>query len=104
MEQSEKIIDANIYNFNAWVTETDPKVLYEGFDAVLKEVGYTVLNYIDHHFPVKGYTCLWLLAESHLAIHTFPEEQKSYIELSGCNQKMNHDFERIVHERYSVKK
>lgn len=27
---------------------------------------------------------LWLLAESHFAIHTFPEENKMYIEISSC--------------------
>jgi S-adenosylmethionine decarboxylase len=27
---------------------------------------------------------LFLLSESHFAIHTFPEEGQSYIELSSC--------------------
>ena len=29
-------------------------------------------------------TALFLLSESHFAIHTFPEENTTYIELSSC--------------------
>lgn len=35
-------------------------------------------------FDPFGYTCLILLSESHLAIHTFPERGKAYIELTSC--------------------
>nr|DAO98746.1 MAG TPA: S-adenosylmethionine decarboxylase [Caudoviricetes sp.] len=28
---------------------------------------------------------MWLLTESHFAVHTFPEFGKTYIELSSCN-------------------
>ena len=35
---------------------------------------------------------LWLLAESHFAIHTFPEENKMYIEISSCVKKYYDNF------------
>lgn len=98
-----KIVDAVIYNYKKWIVETTPDILYAQFSTALTTAGYTVLNHIAHHFPVKGYTCLWLLAESHLAIHTFPEKGKSYIELSGCNQEMNSAFERLVDQMYPEK-
>jgi S-adenosylmethionine decarboxylase len=40
------------------------------------------------------------LAESHLAIHTFPEEGKTYIELSSCNERMQKAFEALFAEAY----
>ncbi len=95
-----KEVEATIYNFQKWIDETSPEVLRSQFQEILENVGYTILNHIEHHFPVKGYTCLWLLAESHLAIHTFPEKQSSYIELSGCNKELNTAFELIVNELY----
>jgi S-adenosylmethionine decarboxylase len=95
-----KEVDVNIYNYKKWVPETLPEVLRTQFEAALKTVGYTIINHMEYHFPVKGYTCLWLLAESHLAIHTFPEKNTSYIELSGCNKKMNFAFEEIINEIY----
>ena len=55
--------------------------------------GFGILNFIEHHFEPQGYTGLWLISESHFAIHTFPEESKTYIELSSCNREM---FERFL--------
>lgn len=46
----------------------------------------------EHHFSPQGYTCLWLLAESHLALHSFPEEAHTYIELSSCNAGKHRKF------------
>ena len=45
----------------------------------------------------EGYTALWLLGESHFAIHTFPEEQKTYIELSSCNLEYYEFFKANVY-------
>jgi len=38
----------------------------------------------EHFFNPFGYSALWLLSESHFAVHTFPEHNQSYIELSSC--------------------
>ncbi len=87
-----KTIKASIYNFKRWIDITDPEILYNSLSRLLEMTGYHVLNHIEHHFPNGGYTCLWLLAESHLAAHTFIEDNKTYIELSGCNKEMNDKF------------
>lgn len=82
---------AKIWNFSGWIKDTDPTRLDIYFNALLKKAGFTVLNKVAHEFEPQGYTVLWLLAESHFAIHTFPEQKKTYIELSSCNgfkQKM----------------
>lgn len=71
-------------NWSAWVTETDPRVLCSYYEALLKASGFSVLNSVEHHFTPQGFTKLWLLGESHLAIHTFPERGKTYVELSSC--------------------
>jgi S-adenosylmethionine decarboxylase len=87
-----KVVPAEVYNFQEWISVTDPDVLKDAFSTLLDHSGYHVLNYMEHLFPNGGFTSLWLLAESHLAIHTFIEEQKTYIELSGCNMEMNKKF------------
>ena len=84
---------AKIWNFNEWITETDPKTLFARFDSLLRDAGFHVLRCIDYYFSPQGYTCLFLLGESHFAIHTFPEEGKTYIELSSCNKEY---YERFV--------
>jgi S-adenosylmethionine decarboxylase len=65
------------------------------YEKQLKEAGFTILLFNEHHFPEQGYTCFWLLGESHLAIHTFPESGKSYIELSSCNKEKLEKFKKL---------
>ena len=77
---------AEMYNHQQWITETDPSVLFEMFNGLLLNCGFTVLGFMEHHFDPQGWTGLWLLAESHFALHTFPEEGKTYLELSSCNE------------------
>mgnify|MGYP002639046628 CR=1 FL=1 len=75
---------AQMYNYSSWVEETDPKVLIELYNKKLLDAGFGVLDVIEYHFEPQGYSALFLLSESHFAIHTFPEENQSYIELSSC--------------------
>ena len=95
---SYKKVPAQIYNFQYWTKQTCPKILKTTLDSLLKQSNYTVIQYIEHHFPVSGFTAIWLLAESHLAVHTFPTDNTSYIELSGCNKEMNLAFETLFFE------
>ena len=78
-------MQARIWNNSTWVSETDPAELKELFDVLLRACGFKVLNYTEHHFQPQGFTALWLLAEIHFALHTFPEFGRTYIELSSCN-------------------
>jgi S-adenosylmethionine decarboxylase len=81
-----KHTEANIYSSKFWTVCTEPEELRNTFERVLKEVDFTIVLFNEHHFTAQGYTCFWLLSESHLAIHTFPESGKSYVELSSCNK------------------
>lgn len=73
-----------MFNKSYWIDETNPFKLRKKFDKILKDSGFTILNYSEYHFEPFGFTSLYLLSESHFAIHTFPEENKTYIEISSC--------------------
>jgi S-adenosylmethionine/arginine decarboxylase-like enzyme len=75
-----------IYHHAYWIAETQPKGLRNHYAAALAHAGFKVVGFTDHHFEPVGYTAVWLLAESHLALHTFPEEGRTYVELTSCNQ------------------
>lgn len=85
-------MEAKIYNFNKWIGGTNPEQLKAFFIELLLKSGFKILQHIEHYFEPMGYTVIFLLAESHLAIHTFPEEDKSYIELSSCVKQYYDDF------------
>lgn len=85
-------MEAKIWNLNKWISETDPAILCKVFDDMIHKAGFNVLGELEHHFQPQGYTKLYLLSESHFAIHTFPEAGKTYIELSSCNHSMQEKF------------
>lgn len=87
-----KSLIPEIFSLRCWARNVDPSFLKIQFNQLLKITGFTVLNFSEHYFPIQGYTSIWLLAESHLAIHTFPQSGWSYIELSGCNEVKTHQF------------
>lgn len=89
---------AEIQNANGWVRPTDPEVLKATFKDMLLDSGFKILGELDYHFAPQGYTALFLLAESHFAIHTFPEENKTYIELSSCNEAKYREFKKKLRE------
>jgi S-adenosylmethionine/arginine decarboxylase-like enzyme len=78
---------AQMFNHSEWVSETNPFKLRNKYTELLKDSGFGILSFLEYNFEPQGYTALWLLSESHFAIHTFPEENKSYIELSSCIEK-----------------
>ncbi len=60
------------------------------------EISSCVKKYFDNFLAeleiYQSKIGLWLLAESHFAIHTFPEENKMYIEISSCVKKYFDNF------------
>ena len=90
-----------IDNYKSWIKETDPDVLKALMQDYLEQCSFQVLNFTEHYFSPHGYTCLWLLGESHLAIHTFPEKGLCYIELSSCNSIKNEQFRQLLSVRFA---
>ena len=53
-----------------------------------------------HQFPEpSGVTGLYLLSESHLACHTFPEHGLATFNLYCCRRRVSLDWERLLTER-----
>ena len=94
-----KETQAQIFNHQHWIEVTDPEVLKNNYTAYLKKCGFNILQFNEHYFDKQGYTCFWLLAESHLAIHTFPENNTAYIELSSCNEDKMDLFKKLTRLR-----
>ena len=50
-----------------------------------------VLNLVSNKFEPHGVTAIALLAESHLSIHTWPEERYSAVDIFTCGKNMKPD-------------
>lgn len=91
-------MEAKMYNWSGWIAETRPDVLYGFYKPALQDCGFNIVDEQHKFFTPFGYTGLYLLSESHLAIHTFPEENRTYIELSSC---VKEQFDKFI-EKYST--
>jgi S-adenosylmethionine decarboxylase proenzyme len=65
----------------------DCNFLKEISTKLLKAAGFTVLGFNEHKFSPQGYTLVVLLAESHFAVHTYPEYSTIYFHLYSCGEK-----------------
>lgn len=83
---------AEMYNYHKWIKYENEEILIKRFETLLIKSGFKILKKAEHYFENQGYTGLWLLAESHFAIHTFPEENKVYIEISSCVKEYFDNF------------
>jgi len=54
------------------------------FERAVEVCGATVLNRFSHQFHPQGVTIVYALAESHISIHTFPEEGSCAIDVYTC--------------------
>lgn len=84
---------AKMNKWSGWTNETRPDILMALYRHKLVESGFTIRDESYCFFEPFGFTALFLLSESHFAIHTFPEEKKTYLELSSC---VDAPFEKFV--------
>ena len=96
-------MSAYMNNFNAWIKYEDEKKLILEIERELLNSGFHVLNKCEHFFKPYGYTGLWLLSESHFAIHSFPEEDKIYVELTSCVDEPFEKFKKYLIENKEIK-
>ena len=66
--------------------------------SALGDTGHTILERSAHEFPGGGFTLLYLLAESHLSVHTYPERGYLAFDLFSCGE---HD-PRVVLDRLAA--
>ena len=76
----------NILNIDIIKTVDGVKPLME---KIINEMKLNVKGEISHQFQPFGATLLYLLAESHLSIHTYVEEKYVAIDLYCCSTSIN---------------
>uniref|UniRef100_A0A6C0JL05 Adenosylmethionine decarboxylase n=1 Tax=viral metagenome TaxID=1070528 RepID=A0A6C0JL05_9ZZZZ len=64
----------------------DPKQISHLLDQICQTYNYTILQKSQHIFEPQGFTAIYLLSESHISIHTFPEKNYAAIDIYTCRQ------------------
>lgn len=93
LEKNKQIGIHFVYNIND-INKTiinDNNYLKDVFNKLMKTYKLSILNVIFHEFEPYGLTGLYLLSESHLSFHTWPEHGKICLDLFSCSKDMSYD-------------
>lgn len=93
---------AQMNNFRVWVEYEQEDNLTNEIENELCKCGFNVLKKCEHYFQPQGYTGLWLLSESHFAIHSFPEENKIYMEMTSCVDAPFYKMKQFIVKRFKI--
>lgn len=74
-------VDFNILNNFDW--------LREKMKESIEVSGATILSVQGEKFDPQGVTLLFLLSESHMSIHTYPEKHFASIDIYTCGESVN---------------
>jgi S-adenosylmethionine decarboxylase len=58
--------------------------LKELLDSICINNEFTILHKIEHLFYPQGISIIYMLSESHISIHTFPEKQYMAFDIYTC--------------------
>ncbi len=67
----------------------DEKKIMEILKRVCKESGMKIIKGTSHKFQPQGVTAFYILAESHISIHTWPEEGSAAVDIYYCGEEEN---------------
>jgi S-adenosylmethionine decarboxylase len=59
------------------------------FDEIVKECDLHVVSETGFQFEPIGATYVYVLSESHMSIHTYPENNSAYMDIFCCNLTFN---------------
>ena len=62
----------------------DDKRVYNALLACASKAGFNVLQAVKHEFYPQGMTAVLVLGESHISIHTYPEDEEAWIDCFTC--------------------
>lgn len=62
-------------------------------ESVITDLDLTVVKKTSHTFSPQGITLIYILSESHLAIHTWPESGILHLDLITCSTSTVNKFE-----------
>ena len=67
-------------------------------DNICEKYEFQILNKIEHKFEPQGLSIIYLLSESHMTIHTFPERNYIAFDLYTCRNYPNNDVYTEIHK------
>ena len=70
-------------------------------NCIIQKIKLTPLKDASHQFEPQGVSIIYLLAESHLSIHTWPENNCFAMDIHSCNNDLELYMESVKELIYS---
>ena len=67
-------------------------------DSICEKYDFHILHKTEHAFTPQGFTILYMLAESHISIHTFPEKEYLALDIYTCRLYPDNSVYEEIHE------
>ena len=64
----------------------DAEGIKDHLNVICETYGFTILHVSEHAFEVQGHTILYMLSESHISVHTFPERNYLAFDIYTCRE------------------
>lgn len=80
----------------------DMNQIKQVLDTICEKENYSILGRLEHQFEPEGLTIIYLLSESHISIHTFPEREYAALDIYTCREYPDNSVYDKIYE-YLVK-
>jgi S-adenosylmethionine decarboxylase len=74
------------------VRMSDVTGLREAMLAAIRDAGGTYVTDVFHEFSPHGLSGIVVIAESHVALHTWPEHQFAALDIFSCTQRLDQEL------------
>jgi len=93
-----------INHYSALITIDNLDNLEKCINTFINRLDLHVVKRVNHLFKPVGETIIYILSESHLAIHTWPEKNMIHIDLVSCSGISKEKFDTSLDQSFNPKK
>ncbi len=76
--------------------------LSQALDNFAKELNLNVVEKFDYLFKPIGKTIVYVLSQSHLSLHTWPEHKLIHLDLVSCSALEKNNVESAINKSFSA--
>ena len=93
IDQSTPIIKHYVALVKANPFENSIEKFEESAESIISDLDLNIVKKFSHLFAPQGITLIYILSESHLVIHTWPEFGIFHVDIVTCSLRTEKEFE-----------
>jgi S-adenosylmethionine/arginine decarboxylase-like enzyme len=90
--QSTPIINHFVAVIKSEQFENSIERIEDAAQSIASDMNLNVVKKLSHMFSPQGITLVYILSESHLIIHTWPESGVVHVDLVTCSPRLEKEF------------